>query len=415
MTRHNAIEFKRRIYLDRSLQLQAPSNIQDLVRMNVLNALASNAVALSIPFLDLGRDEVISPFNLQGPRPAGALGFPFLAPDILRPTPLQITVVHHPWIDVFPIPGQSSRPILGQGVSSCRDQDIPDLNGKVIIVTGGNAGLGLETVRQFAKHNPARIYLAARSKERGEAAIKQIQESNHTAAPISFLSLDLSSFESIKAAARAFQSSESRLDILVNNAGIMMTAEGLTKEGYEIQFGTNVMGHALLTQLLLPTLQATAKTNPEARVVNLSSASEALAPSDIYKLDELKTPMPARHTTARYCISKIANVHYASALAARCGDVKVVSVHPGMVATNLHRESTGFFLTAFLNVAVWTVATPVEKGALSQLWAAVSSDAETGEFYAPVGVPGKGSLRSRDRELREQLWGWVQEELRVHL
>ncbi|KAL1622977.1 hypothetical protein SLS56_008515 [Neofusicoccum ribis] len=295
------------------------------------------------------------------------------------------------------------------------DQDIPDLSGKVIIVTGGNSGLGLETVRQLAKHNPTRIYLATRSKEKGEAAIKQIQESNRTAAPISFLSLDLSSFESIKAAAKTFQSSESRLDILINNAGIMMTAEGLTKEGYEIQFGTNVMGHALLTQLLLPTLQATAKTNPEARVVNLSSASEALAPSDIYKFDELKTTMPARHTTARYCISKIANVHYASALAARCGDVKVVSVHPGMVATNLHRESTGFFLTAFLNVAIWTVATPVEKGALSQLWAAVSPDAETGEFYAPVGVPGKGSLRSRDRELQEQLWGWVQEELRVHL
>ncbi|KAF2136054.1 uncharacterized protein K452DRAFT_292708 [Aplosporella prunicola CBS 121167] len=295
------------------------------------------------------------------------------------------------------------------------DRDIPDLSGKVVIVTGGNAGLGFETVRQLAKHNPARIYLAARSKEKGQAAIQQLKESEGNIAPITFLSLDLSSFESIKAAVQAFQACESRLDILINNAGIMMTAPGLTKEGYEIQFGTNVMGHALFTQLLLPTLQETAKINPDVRVVTLSSASEAMAPADLYPFDEFKTTMLERNTTARYCISKLANAHYTSAIAERHNDVKFICVHPGMAATNLHHESTGVFLKPFLDVAVWAFASTVEKGALNQLWASISPDAKTGEFYSPVGIPGKGSERVQDRELQEQLWSWTQEELKSHI
>ncbi|KAH8897720.1 NAD(P)-binding protein [Thozetella sp. PMI_491] len=295
------------------------------------------------------------------------------------------------------------------------DKDIPDLSGRVIIVTGGNAGLGLESVRQLARHNPARIYLAARSKEKAEAAIKQLRESNPSASPISFLSLDLSSFTSIKAAAESFRQSETRLDILMNNAGIMMTPGNLTEEGYEIQFGTNVIGPALFTQLLLPVIQQTATINPEARVVNLSSASERLAPRDIYKFEELKTTMANRNTTARYCISKLANIHYSSALARNCKGVKIVSVHPGMVATNLHHNSTGFFLKPFLNIAVNAFATPVEKGAISQIWAAVSPDAKTGEFYSPVGIPGKGSKAIRNQNLESQLWDWIQGEIKDYL
>ncbi|KAB2571022.1 putative oxidoreductase [Lasiodiplodia theobromae] len=292
------------------------------------------------------------------------------------------------------------------------DQDIPDLSEQVIIVTGGNAGLGLETVRQLAKHNPSRIYLAARSKEKAEAAIKQLKVADPDCAPIAFLHLDLSSFQSIIAATQTFQASESRLDILVNNAGIMMTPEGLTKEGYEIQFGTNVIGPALLTQLLLPLLQRTAKINPQTRVVNLSSASESVAPSDIYKFDELKTTMPKRHTTARYALSKLADIHYTTAMAEKHKDVKFISVHPGMVATNLHHDSTGTFLKPLLNTAVVLFATPVEKGVYSQLWAAASPDARSGEFYRPVGVAGKGSKLSQNRVLGEELWDWIQGELR---
>lgn len=176
----------------------------------------------------------------------------------------------------------------------------------------------------------------------------------------------------------------------------MMTAEGLTKEGYEIQFGTNHMGHTLFTQLLLPTLQETAKINPETRVISVASASESRAPIDIYKCDELKTMMADRHTTARYCISKIAQVHYNIAIAERYNDIKFICIHPGMVATNLHSESSGRFLKIFLNVAIASFATTVEKGALNQIWASVSPDARTGEFYGPVGAPGVGSRPCRN-------------------
>ncbi|KAF9871374.1 hypothetical protein CkaCkLH20_11021 [Colletotrichum karsti] len=297
-----------------------------------------------------------------------------------------------------------------------KTEDIPDLTGQVIIVTGGNVGLGYESIRQIssAKNPPARIYLAARSEEKAEAAIKQLRESNPEAAPIEFLKLDLASFASIKEAAKTFLRSESRLDILMNNAGIMMTPEGLTEDGYEIQFGTNTVGTALFTQLLMPLLRQTARTNPQARVVNLSSASEKVAPATGYDFAKLKTTMSELHTTTRYGLSKLGIVHYTFALAERFPDVKCICVHPGMVVTNLHHNSTGFFLRLFLFAAV-PFGTPIEKGALSQIWAAVSPDAKPGVFYGPVGLPNKGSAASQNREMQEKLWEWMQEELKEHV
>ncbi|KAL0932930.1 uncharacterized protein CTRU02_211893 [Colletotrichum truncatum] len=294
-------------------------------------------------------------------------------------------------------------------------KDIPDLTGKVIIVTGGNVGLGLETVRQLGEHNPACIYLAARSRDKAQAAIESLRQKNPNISPIAFLQLDLSSFDSVKAAAAEFTSKESRLDILVNNAGIMMTPEGLTKEGYEIQFGTNVMGPALFTQLLLPTLRNTVKTAGHARVAMLASAAHSQAPNDSYPFDELKTEMQHRHTTARYTMSKLADIQYAKALSEREKQVEIVPVHPGMVATNLHHASTGVFLKCFLNAAVKFAATPVEKGALSQIWAAVSRDTRSGQYYGPVGKAESGSKLVQDHELQEKLYKWIQNELQGHV
>ncbi|CAI7651086.1 unnamed protein product [Penicillium pancosmium] len=157
-------------------------------------------------------------------------------------------------------------------------QDVPDLSGQVIIVTGGNAGLGLN-------------------------------ENNPKFTNIHFLELDIASFESVETAAANFLRQESRLDILINNAGIMMTPEGLTKDGYEIQFGTNVLGPALFTQLLLPYLRNTAKVNTQTRLVMLASAAHARAPKTVYDFDELRTTAPNGHTTERYTMSKLANIH----------------------------------------------------------------------------------------------------------
>lgn len=300
------------------------------------------------------------------------------------------------------------------GRASFKEKDIPDLREKVVIVTGGNSGLGLETVRQLAKHNPAHVYLAARSEERARAAIKELHDTESGLAPIDFLELDLSSFDSIKAAVSEFKAKESRLDILVNNAGIMMTAEGLTKEGYEIQFGTNVMGRALLIQLLLPVLQETHAVNPETRVVNVSSASEGLGP-ETYKFSELRSTMSERHTTDRYCISKLADVQYTVALSRHIPNVKFIVIHPGMVRTNLLQYTTGFFLRLFIFVTASALAVPVQKGALTQVWAAVSPDADNGGRYAPIGKDWTSSKASQDHDTQEALYKYIQDELETCL
>ncbi|KZL76636.1 short-chain dehydrogenase [Colletotrichum incanum] len=308
--------------------------------------------------------------------------------------------------------------LLMGGYNFQPDTDIPDLTGKVIVVTGGNAGLGLETIRQIAKHKPAHIYLASRSKEKGEAAIETLKKENDSLAPISNLQLDLASFESIKSAAKQFKESSTRLDLLINNAGIMSTPEGLTKEGYEIQFGTNHMGHALFTQLLLPTLKKTAAENPDVRVVFLSSAAEGWAPKDTYQFDKLKTKMPETASRFRYGISKVANIHYAAALAEWNPELKVVSVHPGVVDTNLADaliNNTNMLLGTLVWIGTKIVAVSPQKGALNQLWASFHPDVKTGTFYFPVGVAGKGTKLSQDNEKKEQLWKWTEDELRSHL
>ncbi|KAK5047353.1 hypothetical protein LTR84_006876 [Exophiala bonariae] len=297
------------------------------------------------------------------------------------------------------------------------DQDIPDLSGRVVLVTGGNVGLGRETVRQIAKHNPALIYLAARTKSKAEATIAELKAENPNAAPISFLDLDLSSFESIKKAAATLNSSTERLDLLINNAGVMATPAGTTAEGYEHQFGTNHVGHALLTKLLLPKLNETAGKHPEVdvRIVNVSSGAHRLAPFDGYPFAALKGDLGDYSTFTRYGISKLANIHFTQELAKRNPEVKCVSIHPGAVNTNLSSgvTSTRPWLAVPAKVVSWLFAGTVEKGALNQLWAAFAPQAKSGEYYFPVGVETHDA-RVDNHKAAEDLWKWTEEQLEGH-
>ncbi|KZF20843.1 short-chain dehydrogenase/reductase [Xylona heveae TC161] len=304
------------------------------------------------------------------------------------------------------------------------ETDIPDLSGKVILITGGNTGLGKETILQLAKHNPSAIYLAARTQSKAEGAIEFIRSAvpelnqDHPQTKLIYLPLDLTSFGSIKAAAESFNASSTRLDILINNAGIMATPMGTTTEGYEIQFGTNHVGHALFTKLLLPTLLRTSEeSNSDVRIINVSSEGHRLAPSAAVVTDT--TVLGKSNTWRRYGNSKLANIYFAKELARRYPSIKSVAVHPGVIYTNLYASTTsafGFVSKIALTVASWFMSS-VPQGARNQLWAATTKPAkevETGAFYVPVGRKSGGSGLARNDDRARKLWDWTEAEFAKH-
>jgi NAD(P)-dependent dehydrogenase (short-subunit alcohol dehydrogenase family) len=267
----------------------------------------------------------------------------------------------------------------------------------------------------LAKHNPAQIYLAARTEAKADSAIKTIKEEVPEAI-ISYIELDLGSFASVKRAADTITKSTDRLDVLMNNAGIMATPASLTEDGYESQFGTNHMGHALLTRLLLPTLQKTAKEQgdkADVRIVFLSSEGHKLAPKGGLVLPECKTDMQSYSTFTRYGQSKLANLLYAKELASRYPEIKTMVVHPGGVNTGLIRgpvESYPLF-KAPMQVLGKVLGVSVSHGALTQLFAATSKDAKTGTYYVPTAKADLGSANARDDKLAKELWEYTQQAL----
>lgn len=198
----------------------------------------------------------------------------------------------------------------------------------------------------------------------------------------------------------------------------MATPAGTTKEGYEIQFGTNHVGHALLTKLLLPILLKTAQ-EPEAdvRVISLSSIGHVLAPWSGISFPELKTDMYSTPTLLRYGQAKLSNILFVKELHRRHGDsgLTAVAVHPGVVDTELYRTVFSGYLGLgnLLNAGKKYFYSSVEGGALNQLWAAVGrkGDVTGGQYYTPVGVSGQGSRTSSDAELAKKLWEWTEKEL----
>lgn len=206
---------------------------------------------------------------------------------------------------------------------------IPDLSSKTILVTGGNTGIGFCTVLELARKG-ANVYLAARSEDKANEAIRKIKEEVKEA-KVTFLKLDLMDLKQVQESAKEFVAKEPVLDILINNAGIMVPPFGLTKDGIESQFGTNHVGHFLFTRELLPTILK----SPEPRIINLSSSAHRLAPKEGILFDKINDAS-ALNNWGRYGQSKCANLLFSRALNKRYGDkIYVNSVMPGVVATEL--------------------------------------------------------------------------------
>ncbi|KAJ6576413.1 hypothetical protein DFH09DRAFT_1149262 [Mycena vulgaris] len=290
--------------------------------------------------------------------------------------------------------------------------DMPDLTGKVVIVTGGGAGIGKETVKALLEHN-AVVYIASRNAAKTEAAIQDLKILTGKAA--SSLVLDLEDFHSIRKAVEQFLQQEKRLDILFNNAGVMMPpVEATTANGYDLSFGTNVLGHFYLTKLLLPLLIQTAGITEEpTRVVNTSSGSHYLAMHDFNTFKD----GPARrklNLMQIYGQSKWANVTFSNELARRYGDKGVVSscVNPGNLKdTELSRHvNSGVekFLLKILQIY------PPSWGALPQLFAGTSPEGVdfNGKFIIPWGRLGPARKDTADPNLGKELWTWLEEQVK---
>ncbi|KFY45968.1 hypothetical protein V494_00688 [Pseudogymnoascus sp. VKM F-4513 (FW-928)] len=299
----------------------------------------------------------------------------------------------------------------GNSIKFDPDQDIGDLQGKVILVTGGNNGLGKETVLRLAKHNPKCIYLGTRSLERGEAALDDIKNETPDS-NIRLLEIDMASFASIESAVAVVKADFDRLDVLINNAGISNLPPDVTKDGYELQFGTNHMGHALLTKLLLPTMLKTAESAPAGavRIVNISSDGHYHTTAPGINFDDLNLG----NNWARYAQSKLANILHAKALAKRYPTIISVAVSPGTVRTSIFEKMNSPVLNVLITLFGWASLVTIPEGCKNQLWAATAPGVEPGFYYWPIGIKGGGNKFARDEALEEKLWEWTEAELAKH-
>ncbi|KAI8803534.1 hypothetical protein BJ742DRAFT_496882 [Cladochytrium replicatum] len=293
---------------------------------------------------------------------------------------------------------------------------IPDLSGKTAIVTGGNTGIGLETVKHLASRN-AKVYLAARSKARAQEAIESIR-ADLPSANVEFLELDLADIRQTKEAALKFIEKKEPLHILINNAGIFMTPFELTKDGIETQFAINHLGHFVFTTTLLSLIEQSAPS----RIVNVTSDGHAFPPKGGILFDSINDPNLAT-PLSRYGHSKLANILFTKSLAEKMEgkQVWVNAIHPGQVKSDIGRgpkkllsSNTAWYsfinapVQAILDILVWLYFMPTAKGALTQVYAATSPEIEKndyrGQYFVPFGKLAKPSQLAEDKELRDRLW-----------
>jgi NAD(P)-dependent dehydrogenase (short-subunit alcohol dehydrogenase family) len=285
--------------------------------------------------------------------------------------------------------------------------DVPDQHGRLAVVTGANTGLGFQTARVLAARG-ASVVLAVRDTEKGKHAAARIA-ATAPGADVMVQPLDLASLDSIRAAAGELRARHPRIDLLVNNAGVMFTPKQTTGDGFELQFGTNHLGHFALTGLLLEQMLPL----PGSRVVTVSSLAHRIRAR--INFDDLQSERSYSRVAA-YSQSKLANLLFTYELQRRlsgAGTTIAVAAHPGLANTELTRNSPAIAATI-----ARLFSQKAAMGALPTLRAATDPGVLGGQYYGPGGFFGargypklaESSGQSHDTAIQRRLWT-VSEEL----
>jgi NAD(P)-dependent dehydrogenase (short-subunit alcohol dehydrogenase family) len=289
--------------------------------------------------------------------------------------------------------------------------DVPGQHGRLAVVTGANTGLGFETAQVLAARG-ASVVLAVRDAEKGKAAAARIA-GTAPGANVTVQPLDLTSLDSIRAAAAELRARHPRIDLLINNAGVMFPPKQTTDDGFELQLGTNHLGHFALTGLLLEQMLPV----PGSRVVTVSSLAHRIRAR--INFDDLHGERSYRRVAA-YSQSKLANLMFTYELQHRlsgAGTTIAVAAHPGLAGTELTRNSPP--IAAFFYARV--ISQKAAMGALPTLRAATDPGVLGGQYYGPgrlFGARGypklaQPSRQSRDTAIQRRLWTVSEELTRV--
>ncbi|MCV7220008.1 SDR family NAD(P)-dependent oxidoreductase [Mycolicibacterium elephantis] len=287
--------------------------------------------------------------------------------------------------------------------------DVPDQSGRVAIITGANSGLGYDTAAVLADKG-AHVVLAVRNLDKGRQAVDQIKSGSPNA-DVTLQELDLSSLNSVRKAAAELRAAHPRIDLLINNAGVMyVPRRETTEDGFEMQFGTNHLGHFALTGLLLENMLQVGGS----RVVTVSSVGHRILARIHFEDPHLERKY---NRVEAYGQSKLANLMFTYELARRLkakeAPTIAVAAHPGLSDTELMRH-----LPDFIPDFVWKiVAQPADKGALPTLRAATDPGVQGGQYYGPDGIgESRGhpklvasSAQSHNEDIQRRLWSMSEE------
>lgn len=274
------------------------------------------------------------------------------------------------------------------------------LNGKVVVLTGGNTGIGKETARDLSRRG-ARVIILCRDTNKGDAAAEEITKETHFV--VQCVQLDLASLKSVRECAEKILETEEKIDYLINNAGVMMCPYWKTEDGFEMQFGTNHLGHFLLTEMLMPLVKKSAAGGFRPRIVIVSSVAHESFGINWNDINFEKS----YNSLKAYCQSKLANVLHAKELAKRLegSGISVYSLHPGVIKTELTRHTNEtwygkmffFFTNAFY-------LTPVE-GCQTTLYCVLEDSIvdHSGRYYSGCQEknPSANALKEEDQK---RLW-----------